>query len=125
MARKVKQTYIEKLRNKTYQELHIELEYWKTLESRYLNWGIDYHYELQESRNSLKKVELAILDYEQNFLDNFKKECPYMAHAVTLDMAKDYLQKYASINALFKPSADLFKDYLLSNEIIKMEDIEL
>lgn len=125
MARKIKQTYIEKLRNKTYQELHIELEYWKTLESRYLNWGIDYHYELQESRNSLKKVELAILDYEQNFLDNFKKECPYMAHVITLDMAREFLQEFASTNGLNKPSADLFKDYLLSNEIIKMEDIEL
>lgn len=101
------------------------MEYWKTLESRYLNWGIDYHYELQESRESIKKVELAILDYEQRFLDNFKKECQYMAHAVTLDMVRDYLQKYAFTNAFFKPSADLFKDYLLSNEIIKMEDIEL
>lgn len=59
MAKKLKQTHIEKLRNKTYQELHIELEYWKTLESIYLNRGIDYHYELRESRNSLKKVELS------------------------------------------------------------------
>lgn len=48
-----------------------------------------------------------------------------MAQAVTLNMVRDYLQEYASTNVFFKPSADLFKDYLLSNEIIKMEDIEL
>lgn len=123
MARKVKQTYIEKLRNKTYQELHIELEYWKTLVDRYTEWGQTIL--LLESQRHYNNAEQVIKEYEQRFLNNFKKECPYMAHVVTLNMVRDYLQRYASTNAFFKPSADLFKDYLLSNEIIKMEDIEL
>lgn len=123
MAKIYNKNYIEEIRHKTYQELHIDLEYWKILVERYTEWR--HHNFLLESQKHYNEVEQVIKEYEQKFLDNFKNECPYMAHAVTLDMVRDYLQKYASTNAFFKPSADLFKDYLLSNEIIKMEDIEL
>lgn len=123
MARIDNKNYIEEIRHKTYQELHIELEYWKTLIERYTEWR--HHSYLSKSKQHYREVEQVIQEYEQKFLDNFKKDSPYMAQAVTLDMAREFLQKYASTNAFFKPSADLFRDYLLANEIIEMEDIEL
>lgn len=123
MARKKKQTYEDILKKATYEYLEIQINYWCDLIDRYV--FLEDYIKLSEAEANLRLVKQYRTQYEERFLDNFKQECPYMAHAVTLDMSKDYLQKYASINAFFKPSADLFKDYLLSNEIIKMEDIEL
>lgn len=123
MAKIENPNYIEEIRHKTYQELHIDLEYWKILIERYTEWKHKSY--LSKSQQHYREVEQVIQEYEQNFLDKFKQECPYMAQAVTLDMAREFLQEFAAHNSLFKPSADLFRDYLLSNEIIKMEDIEL
>lgn len=123
MARKKKQSYEEFLQKATYQELEIQINYWCDLIDRYA--FLEDYIQLTEAEQKLGLVKQYRTKYEENFLDKFKQECPYMAHAVNLIMAKDYLQKYAANNILFKPSADLFKDYLLSNEIIKMEDIEL
>lgn len=123
MARIKEQTYEDFLKKASYQELEIQTDYWCNLIDRYVAWE-DY-VKLSEAEAKLRLVKQYRSKYEQDFLDKFKREFPYMAHKVNLIMAKDYLQKYAANDILFNASADLFKDYLLSNEIIRKEDIEL
>lgn len=123
MARKKKQTYEEFLQKATYQELEIQIDYWCNLIDRYA--FLEDHIQLTEAEQKLALVKQYKAKYEDDFLDKFKKHAPFMAQAVDIYMVKDYLQKYAANNILFNPSADLFQDYLLANEIIEMEDIEL
>lgn len=123
MARIKEQTYEDFLKKASYQELEIQINYWSTLIDRYKGWNDKV--KLTEAKNNLKLVKSYVAKYEEKFLDDFKQECPYMAQTVTLDMAREFLQKYAANNVIFKPSADLFRDYLLANNILNEEDIEL
>lgn len=123
MAIKKKQTYEDILKIATYEYLEIQTNYWSQLIDRYTEWK-DY-VKLSEAKANLRLVNQYKAQYEQNFLDKFKEYAPYMAQAVNIHMVKDYLREYASTNALFNPHPDLFQDYLLAKQIIKMEDIEL
>lgn len=119
MARKKKQTYEDFLKKASYEYLEIQINYWCDLIDRYVH--LEDHIKLSEAETNLKLVKQYKAKYEQDFLNRFNQDYPTLSHLVNLSDVKKYLEKNASSNPLFKASTDLFKDYILSNNIEYIE----